>query len=32
MQLSHYFLRNAGLIGGVSTEIDSFKFFADFCI
>ena len=22
MQLSHYFLRNAGLVGGVSTEID----------
>ena len=21
MQLSHYFLRNAGLVGGVSTEI-----------
>ena len=24
MQLSHYFLRNAGLVGGVCTEIDSF--------
>ena len=22
MQLSHYFLRNAGLVGGVVTEID----------
>ena len=30
MQLSHYFLRNAGLVGGVSTEIDSFLFFSDF--
>ena len=30
MQLSHYFLRNAGLVGGVSTEIDSFYFFSDF--
>ena len=29
MQLSHYFLRNVGLVGGVSTEIDSFLFFLD---
>ena len=26
MQLSQYFLRNAGLVGGVCTEIDSFFF------
>ena len=26
MQLSHYFLRNAGLVGGVSTKIDCFYF------
>ena len=32
MQLSHYFLRNTGLVGGVSTEIDSFWFFSDFSI
>ena len=32
MQLSRYFLRNAGLVGGVSTEIDSFWFFSDLSI
>ena len=26
MQLSHYFLSNAGLVSGVSTEIDSSNF------
>ena len=26
MQLSHYFLRNAGLVGGVNPEIDLSEF------
>ena len=32
MEQSHYFLRNGGLVGGVSTEIDSFLFFSEFSI
>ena len=32
MQMSHYFLRNVGLVGGISTEIDCFLFYSDFSI